>query len=221
MNNRDTNNACIIIGIAGPSGAGKSFLAQHLIRSVPELQSLILSQDHYYRDRSDLSLERRQHINYDHPDAIEFSLFISHLRALRQGKIIEHPLYDFSRHNRRPETQTAGPADLVIVDGILLFAIKEVLPLFDLKIYVDTPLDLCFIRRLQRDVMERGRTMESVIQQYLNTVRPMFLEFVNKSHKVADIIVSGEERVENVIPEIRRYLAPLHPAFSGYFERRT
>ena len=181
----------MIIGIAGPSGSGKSFIAEHILAALPAQRGILLSQDDYYRDRSDLTLEKRQHINYDHPDAVEFSLLLQHLQELRAGRSIEHPLYDFAIHNRKPETRTAGPADLVVVDGLLLYTVHEILPLFDLKIYVDTPLDICFIRRLQRDVVERGRTMESVIQQYCTSVRPMFIEYVFASRSNADLVLSG------------------------------
>jgi uridine kinase len=209
--NKDQSPACMIIGLAGPSGSGKSFIAEHILAAFSSLRGLLLSQDDYYRDRSDLTFEKRQHINYDHPDAIEFSLLARHLQSLRAGQAIEHPLYDFSIHNRKPETRQAGPADLVVVDGLLLYAVPEMVPLFDLKIYVDTPLDICFIRRLQRDVLERGRTMESVIQQYCTTVRPMFIEHVLTSRTRADLILSGEVPVEGVLPQILQSVRTLNP----------
>ena len=206
------NPPCLIIGIAGPSGSGKSFIAEQILAALPAQRGLLLSQDDYYRDRSDLSLEKRQLINYDHPDAVEFSLLAEHLRTLRAGRAIEHPLYDFAVHNRRAERAEAGPADLVVVDGLLLYAVPEMLPLFDLKIYVDTPLDICFIRRLQRDVLERGRTMESVIQQFCTTVRPMFIEHVLASRTQADLILSGEVPVEEVLPQILQRIQVLNPS---------
>lgn len=207
--------ACLVIGIAGPSGSGKSFIAEHILAALPDLRGLLLSQDDYYRDRSDLTLEKRQHINYDHPDAVEFSLLVRHLEALRAGEEIEHPLYDFSVHNRRPERRRAGPADLVIVDGLLLYTVPAMLPLFDLRLYVDTPLDICFIRRLQRDVLERGRTMESVIQQYCTTVRPMFIEHVLASRSRADLVLSGEVPVEEVLPPVLQRVRALNPALDA------
>ena len=212
MNNQTTSSSGLIIGIAGPSGSGKSFISEHLLASLPAMRCLLLSQDDYYHDRSDLPLEKRQFINYDHPDAIEFSLLAGHLRELRHGRAIRHPVYDFSVHNRKAETREAGPADVVIVDGILLFCVAEMLPLFDLKIYVDTPLDICFIRRLQRDVLERGRTMASVIQQYCTTVRPMFIEFVQASRSRADLVLSGEVPAEEVLPQILHSLRALNPS---------
>jgi uridine kinase len=191
-----------IIGIAGGSGSGKTTLAKGLSTAMHCSSSLILSQDFYYRDRSDLTLAERQHINYDHPDAIEFDLLIDHLKDLRQGKVISHPLYDFSQHNRRPQHVQAGPAELVVVDGILLFAVQEILPLFDIKIFIETSMDICFIRRLQRDTQERGRTSPSVIEQYLTTVRPMYLQYVLPSRSHADLVVSGEEEISLTIEKI-------------------
>ncbi|HOT95856.1 MAG TPA: uridine kinase [bacterium] len=213
--------SCLIIGIAGPSGSGKSFIAEHILAALPDLRGLLLSQDDYYRDRSDLTLEKRQHINYDHPDAVEFSLLIRHLEALRAGSSIEHPLYDFSVHNRRPERRRAGPADLVIVDGLLLYTVPAMLPLFDLRLYVDTPLDICFIRRLQRDVLERGRTMESVIQQYCTTVRPMFIEHVLASRERADLVLSGEVPVEEVLPQVLQRVRALNPSLHAQRPERA
>lgn len=213
--------SCLIIGIAGPSGSGKSFIAEHILAALPDLRGFLLSQDDYYRDRSDLTLEKRQHINYDHPDAVEFSLLIRHLEALRAGSSIEHPLYDFSVHNRRPERRRAGPADLVIVDGLLLYTVPAMLPLFDLRLYVDTPLDICFIRRLQRDVLERGRTMESVIQQYCTTVRPMFIEHVLASRERADLVLSGEVPVEEVLPQVLQRVRALNPSLHAQRPERA
>lgn len=201
--------SCLLIGIAGPSGSGKSFLADRLLQALPDQHGAILSQDHYYRERSDLPLAERQNINYDHPEALEFSLLHTHLQQLRHGQRIVHPLYDFSQHNRRPETAPLAPPDYIIVDGILLFAMPELLPLFDLKIYVDTPMDICFIRRLRRDVEERGRTVDSVVQQYLQTVRPMFLQFVAPSRESADLVVAGEGSMGHAVHHITAQLQPL------------
>jgi len=185
------NNA-VLIGIAGASGSGKSYLADYIKTHLTGLSCVLLSQDHYYRDRSDLPLEHRRLINYDHPEAIEFSLLIEHLHRLRDRLAIEHPLYDFSVHNRKKVTSRIEPADVIIVDGILIFSVPEMLPLFNLKIFVETPVDICFIRRLQRDIAERGRTAESVIQQYEKTVRPMFLQYVHPSRRQAAMLLTGE-----------------------------
>lgn len=182
-----------ILGIAGASGSGKSFFAANLCRILVPFSTAILSQDFYYHDRSDISLEERQSINYDHPDSIEFDLLCDHVIQLKKGQAIDHPLYNFAIHNRKPERERIEPVDVVILDGILIFAVPQLRALIDLKIFINTPLDICFIRRLERDVRERGRTMPSVIEQYLQTVRPMFIKFVQTSAQFADMIVSGEE----------------------------
>ena len=199
-------NSMYVIGIAGASGSGKSFFAERIRSSLPAEDVLILSQDYYYKDRSDISLEQRHSINYDHPDAIDFSLLISHLQALKQGRGIEHPLYDFTLHNRKDENIKVAPARIVLVDGILIYAMPEICRWIDLKVYVDTPPDICFIRRLQRDTRERGRSEESVISQYLATVRPMFIKFVLPSKKLADLVVVGQGDME---PGLRYVLKAL------------
>lgn len=179
-----------LIGVAGASGSGKSYFANALRNSL-ECSSLILSQDDYYKDRSDISLKERELINYDHPDSLDFDLLVEHLQRLKKRQAIEHPLYDFSVHNRKKQRARIEPADVIIVDGILLYAVKKCRDLFDVKVFVDTPLDLCFVRRLQRDIQERGRSAESVISQYLATVRPMYLQFVQPTIYRADLVVAG------------------------------
>ena len=186
-------NKPLVIAVAGGSGSGKTFLAEQLATALADRRPLLLSQDYYYRDRSDLSFSQRQTINYDHPDAIEFSLLIEQLQALCARKSITHPVYDFSQHNRRAETIATAPSDIILLDGILLLAVPELAPLLDVKIFVDTAMDICFIRRLQRDTAERGRSVQSVIDQYTATVRPMYLQYVYPSRQNADMIVSGEE----------------------------
>ncbi len=179
-----------LIGVAGASGSGKSFFASALQHRL-NCSSAILSQDDYYQDRSDITIKEREVINYDHPDSLDFDLLVEQLQTLKTGAAIDHPLYDFSVHNRKKETARLQPAEVIIVDGILLYAVKECRELFDIKVFVDTPLDLCFVRRLQRDVKERGRSVDSVIAQYLDTVRPMFLQFVQPTIRLADIVVQG------------------------------
>jgi len=191
-----------IIAVAGGSGSGKTFLAERLVAALHDRRPLLLSQDYYYRDRSDLTFEQRQWINYDDPEAIEFSLLIRQLQALGEGHSIDHPLYDFTTHNRRPETVRVSPSDWIILDGILLLAVAELLPLLNLKIFVDTSMDLCFIRRLQRDTTSRGRSVQSVIDQYLATVRPMYLRYVFPSRVHADLVVSGEAESALTIEKI-------------------
>jgi len=180
----------LLVGVAGASGSGKSFFANLLKAQLPG-RVLILSQDDYYTDRSSIPFSRRSLLNYDHPDAIDFTLFVQQLEALKAGKAIEQPLYDFRTHNRRPETRACGPADIIIVDGILIYVPPKCRDIFDIKIFIDTPADICLARRLRRDVDERGRTMDSVLQQYLETVRPMFLEHVAPTMQHADLIVAG------------------------------
>ncbi len=205
----------LVIAVAGGSGSGKTYLTEELAKVLADYHPLLLSQDYYYRDRSELTLAQRQTINYDHPDAIEFSLLIAQLRDLCERKSITHPLYDFSQHNRRPECIAVAPADIILLDGILLLAVAELAPLLDVKIFVDTAKDICFIRRLQRDTAERGRSMQSVIDQYTATVRPMYLQYVYPSRHNADIIVSGEEEVGSLVKKIlaeigKRYPSLLH-----------
>lgn len=196
-----------LIGIAGASGSGKSFFAKKLQESLAPKKVFILSQDYYYKDNSNIPLEERAKINYDHPDAVDFELLEKHLVLLKKGKEINHPLYNFKTHNREAETVSAGPVDIVLLDGILIYAVPSLMDLFDYKIYIDTPMDVCFIRRLQRDKQERGRTTESVIQQYMATVRPMFLKFVLPSMDQADLVIKGQgdvmEKVQQVVGHIQ------------------
>lgn len=182
-------NKGILIGIAGASGSGKTLVAQTLYEKLGSEKVLILQEDSYYKDLSHLPLEERARFNFDHPDAFDHDLLVQHLNTLREGREIEHPIYDYTIHSRKKETRRVGPHQIIILEGILILAIAEVRELLDIKIYIDTPPDICFIRRLQRDISERGRTVENVIQQYLQTVRPMYLQFVEPSKRYADIII--------------------------------
>ena len=181
---------CKIVGIAGASGSGKSFFAHALQNQLP-VSNFILSQDNYYKDRSDIPLLQRQSINYDHPDAIDFALLVQHLITLKSGRAIEQPHYDFSVHNRTTQKTHVKPTSVVLLDGILIYAVKACRDIIDYRVYVDTPLDICFIRRLQRDIRERGRSVQSVVEQYLGTVRPMFLQFVKPTMQHADLVAKG------------------------------
>jgi len=181
----------MLIGVAGASGSGKSFFSNLLKSQLKNYHTIILSQDDYYKDRSHIPVPQRSLMNYDHPDAIDFDLLVEQLAALKNGHAIEHPLYDFRVHNRKKETKTSGPADIVIMDGILIYVPEECRALFDIKVFVDTPPDICLVRRLRRDVEERGRTMESVLQQYMDTVRPMFERFVAPTAHFTDFVVAG------------------------------
>jgi uridine kinase len=179
----------LVIGIAGGSGSGKTTVAQQILQRVGKEHIAYLQHDAYYRDLSHLTPSQRAEVNFDHPDALETELLIQHIQMLKRGQAIQVPIYDFATHTRRTETITVEPRPLILVEGILVFVEKALRDLFDLKIFVDTDADLRFIRRLERDLRERGRTMESVIHQYLSTVRPMHLEFVEPSKRYADVII--------------------------------
>ncbi len=191
----------MLVGVAGASGSGKSFFSNVLKLQLKNYNTVILSQDDYYKDRSHIAVQQRSFMNYDHPDAIDFDLLVEQLSVLKNGRAVEHPLYDFRVHNRKKETKTSGPADIVIMDGILIYVPETCRALFDIKIFVDTPPDICLVRRLRRDVEERGRTMESVLEQYMDTVRPMFEKFVAPTAQFADIVVAG---VGDMQADVRR-----------------
>lgn len=181
--------APIVIGIAGGSGSGKTTVAQEILNRVGPARIAYLPHDAYYRDLSGLPPAQRAEVNFDHPNALETELLIQHILQLKQYQPIELPVYDFSVHTRTEQTILIKPQRVIMVEGILIFAEPELRKLFDIRIFVDTDSDLRFIRRLQRDLSERGRTTESVIHQYLKTVRPMHLEFVEPSKRYADIII--------------------------------
>ena len=178
-----------VIGIAGGTGSGKTTLSELVLENIGRDQIAYLPHDAYYRDRKDLSPQERTKLNYDHPNSLETELMVEHIRQLQAGQAVEMPVYDFTTHSRKAETVHVAPKRLLLVEGILIFAEKSLRDLFDMKIYVDTDPDLRLIRRLTRDIEERGRTLQSVIDQYLGTVRPMHLEFVEASKRYADIIV--------------------------------
>lgn len=181
--------APIVIGVAGGSGSGKTTVVRRIVDSLGPDQATVLDHDRYYRDRNDLRLEERAALNYDHPDSLETDLLVRHLDELRAGRPVEVPTYDFSRYARLPITATAFPRRAIIVEGILVFVDAALRERMDIKVFVDTDDDTRFIRRLQRDVAERGRTMDSVIDQYQSTVKPMHLEFVEPSKRYADVIL--------------------------------
>ena len=178
----------IIIGIAGGTGSGKSTLADNIKKEFAHNITMI-SHDCYYKAHPELPFEERTKLNYDHPDSIETSLLTEHLKELKKGNSIERPEYSFINHQREDKTVTVVPKKVIIVDGILIFENKELRDLMDIKIFVDTDADIRFIRRLLRDVQERGRTLDSVVTQYCTTVKPMHEQFVEPSKKYADIIV--------------------------------
>ncbi len=179
----------MIIGICGGTGSGKTTVARRILENVSEEQVVYLQQDSYYRNLGEMPLELRRQINFDHPDALDNDLFINHVRSLKAGEAIDMPLYDYTTHTRTAETKHIEPKQVTIVEGILVFSDPGLRELMDVKIFVDTADDLRFIRRLQRDVAERGRSVESVIKQYLETVRPMHLQFVEPSKRNADVVI--------------------------------
>jgi uridine kinase len=178
-----------VIGVAGGSGSGKTTVVRRIVDSLGSEHVTLLDHDRYYRDRNDLRLEERAALNYDHPDSLETDLLVRHVRDLKAGSSVEAPRYDFTRHARLTEKDTLQPRRALIVEGILIFTDSALRELMDIKVFVDTDSDTRFIRRLQRDVAERGRTMESVIDQYQSTVKPMHREFVEPSKRYADVII--------------------------------
>lgn len=186
----------LIIGVVGGSGSGKTTVAR-AIHQATGLDAAFVDQDAYYQDLAHLTLEERRQVNFDHPDALDNDLMVAQLEQLAAGEAIEKPTYDYVRHTRAEQTERVEPASIVIVDGILLFTDARLRELFDIKLYVDVADDVRFIRRLQRDVEERGRAMDDVIHQYLTTVRPMHLEFVEPSKRHADVILpeGGHNRI--------------------------
>ncbi|WP_298440014.1 uridine kinase [uncultured Ferrimonas sp.] len=192
---------CVIIGIAGASASGKSLIArtiyEELTRDLGTDQIEVINEDAYYKDQSHLTMEERVKTNYDHPNALDHDLLVHHLQMLKAGKSVEVPTYSYVEHTRMQETHSVTPKKVIILEGILLLTNQALREQMHASVFMDTPLDICFIRRLTRDVEERGRSMESVIGQYQSTVRPMFLQFIDPSKQHADIIVprGGKNRI--------------------------
>lgn len=197
----------IVIGVAGGSGSGKTTVVQEIVAQLGPDAATVIQHDAYYRDLGQLPRRERDRLNFDHPDALETDLLIQHVERLRAGEAVEVPVYDFATHTRAAATRTALPRSVVLLDGILILWDRRLRELTDIKIFVDTDADLRFIRRLQRDLAERGRTVESVIEQYTTTVRPMHLEFVEPTKRYADLIVpeGGYNRVaiDMIVTQIR------------------
>jgi len=204
--------APFVIGVAGGTGSGKTTVANAILRRVGEDGMSVLFHDAYYRDWADLPKDVLDRKNFDHPDSLETELLVRHVRALREGMVVEAPIYDFKTHRRTEQTRRVLPKRIVLVEGILIFAEPELRKLFDVKVFVDTDADVRLIRRIRRDIAERGRTLESVVEQYYATVRPMHLEFVEPSKRWADLIVpeGGENAVamEFLFARLERLLAP-------------
>lgn len=181
----------VVFGVAGGTASGKTTVARAILDAVGASQIAYLPHDAYYSDRSDLTFEERARLNYDHPDSLDTKLLIRHIKDISKGLPVHVPVYDFTTDRRTEETILVEPAPIILVDGILIFTKRKLRELMDIKIFVDTDSDVRFIRRLQRDMNERGRSLESVVQQYLETVRPMHLKFVEPSKRYADIIIPG------------------------------
>ena len=182
-------NRPIIVGIAGGTGSGKSTIAHEIYKSLPVESIAVIEQDSYYKDQSSITFEQRIKTNYDHPDAFDTLLLIEHLKMLLNGENIDKPIYDFEIHNRKPITQKVEPKGIIILEGIMILVEPEIRKMLDIKLFVDTDPDVRIIRRITRDIKERGRTIDSVIEQYMNVVRPMHLEFVEPTKRYADIII--------------------------------
>jgi len=199
----------IVLGIAGGSGSGKTTLTKNLIERFRD-DITVLSHDNYYRPYDDIPIEERKKLNYDHPDAFETEMLIDHLRQLREGKTIQCPIYEYSTYSRLEETTSITPTKVILVEGILIFENKELCSLMDIKIFVDTDADVRLTRRIKRDVAKRGRSIESVLNQYLGTVKPMHEQFVEPSKKNADLVVleGGKNLValEMIIDRIQRHI---------------
>ncbi len=199
----------LIIGIAGGSGSGKSTLT-HLLSEQFGSAVTVVNHDDYYKALDDMTYEERCKVNYDHPDAFDTPLLIEHLKLLKAGQPVACPVYDFTVHNRSGKTRTVAPSPVILVDGILILENRELRELFDIKLFVDTDADVRVLRRIRRDTRDRGRTLESVISQYLETVKPMHEAFVEPSKKYADIIIPAGGRnpvvLEVIENKIRRHL---------------
>src|SRR5213595_2356734 len=200
----------LIIGIAGGSGSGKSTVARNVAELLTTSSVAFIDMDAYYKNFTRLSLDERRQLNWDHPDAFDYDLLCSHLGALSARKSIEKPEYDFVTHLRRAESTTVDPADVVLIDGILLFVDARVRDLCDVKVFVDADADIRLIRRIRRDVKKRGRSLDDVVDQYLTTVQPMHLQFVEPSKRYADVIVPrgghNPVAIEMIIAKIQRRL---------------
>lgn len=185
MNKKNT----IIIGISGASASGKSLLANTIVNELGSDQVVVISEDSYYKDHSNIPFEQRAQINYDHPDSLDHELLLQHLLALQAGKTIEVPLYNHALHIRENETRPIGQHAIIVLEGILLFVEQNLRDLMDIRIFMETALDICLIRRLKRDIKDRNRSLDSVLKQYEETVRPMYLQFIDPSKRYADLIV--------------------------------
>lgn len=193
----------LIIGIAGGTGCGKTTVVNHIVNELPENEVCVISQDSYYKDTSHLTYEERVKINFDHPQSIDFDLLAEHLESLRKGEAIQQPVYSFVEHNRTGETVLTNPTKVIIVEGILILTNPKIREMFDIKIYVQTDSDERLIRRLKRDIVERGRDMDEVLDRYQNTLKPMHQQFIDPTKEFADLIIPNNN-YNNVAVDIVR-----------------
>jgi uridine kinase len=187
--NEQVSQRPVVFGVAGGTASGKTTVAQAILKSVGASQIAYMPHDAYYRDQPNLTSEERRQLNYDHPNSLETKLMVKHIKQLLNGKAIQLPVYDFTMDRRTEETVLVEPAPIILVDGILIFTKRRLRELMDIKVYVDTDADVRFIRRLKRDIEERSRSLQSVVTQYLETVRPMHIKFVEPSKRFADVII--------------------------------
>lgn len=201
----------ILIGITGGTGSGKSTITREICSKFDKDCIAVIEQDSYYKDQSDIPFEERVKTNYDHPDAFDTELMVAHLKELVKGNSIEKPIYDFEMHNRKKETVKVESKEIIIVEGILVLEERKIRDLLNIKIYVDTDADVRIIRRITRDIKERGRTLDSVINQYLNVVRPMHMQFIEPSKRYADIIVPeggyNKVAIDIIVANIKQFLS--------------
>ncbi len=202
----------LLVGVAGGSGSGKTTVVERIMAGLAPSAVTLIHHDTYYFDYGHLSLEERAAVNFDHPDSLETALLVEHLDTLAAGETVNLPMYDFTTHTRSERTRPAAPTPVIIVDGILVLADREVRERLDIKIFVDTDADVRFIRRLGRDIQDRGRTLDSVVEQYEKTVRPMHLKFVEPSKRYADVIVpvggTNEVAIDMLVTKLREVLGP-------------
>ena len=197
----------LIIGIAGGTGCGKTTVVNQIINELPQDEVGVISQDSYYKDTSHLSYDERTKINFDHPRAIDFELLSEHLSALKKGETINQPVYSFVTHNRTKDTIVTHPRKVMIVEGILIFANPEILDLFDIKIYVHADADERLIRRIRRDIAERGRSIDEVLNRYQSTLKPMHQQFIEPTKSFADIIIPNDKRNSVAVDIVRTVIA--------------
>ena len=202
-------NNTIVIGVCGGTGSGKTTLSQKIKDAFPD-DCILLSHDFYYKAHDDMPLEERTKLNYDHPNAFDTELMVDQIRMLKNGLTIKHPLYDYKIHNRKPEVVVVNPKRIIIIEGFMIFENQDLLNLMDIKVFVDTDADVRILRRIMRDVKERGRSLESVVAQYLTTVKPMHEQFVEPSKKKADIIIPeggfNKVAISVLLEQIRSFL---------------